>query len=75
MFLSKVIIIYYFYIDTAPEWVGIIRSIFLMYPPFNFSKAYGDISRKASRHLNYTTRVWEDGDIFTVDDLTDTIET
>lgn len=52
IFLSNYSIIYYLYSTDLPGWVGIIKFIFELYPPFNFSKAYSDIANKAASHFD-----------------------
>lgn len=52
IFLSNYAIIYYLYSVDLPGWVGIIKFIFELYPPFNFSKAYSDIANKAASHFD-----------------------
>lgn len=71
--LSNIMIIYFLYSTSAPDWVVHVRNAFLIYPPFNFSKGFGDISRKASSHYNYDKQRWDDGDGYSVSDLTQTI--
>ena len=66
-------IIYYFYADTTPDWVKAVRNILIFYPPFNFSKAFGDIARKSSSHFNKENNNWEEGSYYSIDDLTDSI--
>jgi len=74
LFLSDILIVYYFYADSSPDWVLAIRNILIFYPPFNFSKAFGDIVRKSSQHFNYNSNNWEDGSYYTISDLTEEIE-
>jgi hypothetical protein len=60
VFLSNYSIIYYLYSTDLPSWVGIIKFMFELYPPFNFSKAYSDIANKSAKHFdNYEWR-WVD---------------
>jgi hypothetical protein len=57
IFLTNYAIILYLYSKDLPKWVGIIKFIFELYPPFNFSKAYSDIANKAASHFdNYEWR-------------------
>ena len=57
IFLSNYAIIYYLYSTDLPWWVDIIKFVFELYPPFNFSKAFSDISNKAANHFdNYEWR-------------------
>jgi hypothetical protein len=57
IFLSNYAIIYYLYSTELPGWVEIIKFVFELYPPFNFSKAYSDIANKSASHFdNYEWR-------------------
>ncbi len=58
IFLSNYIIIYYLYSDDVPGWVDIIKFVFELYPPFNFSKAFSDISNKAASHFDSNSLRW-----------------
>jgi len=58
IFLSNYIIIYYLYSIDLPWWVDIIKIVFGLYPPFNFSKAYSDIAVKAASHFDNQELRW-----------------
>lgn len=58
VFLSNNAIIYYLYSTDIPGWVQLIKFIFELYPPFNFSKAYSDISIKAASHFDNLQIRW-----------------
>lgn len=42
--LSNVILVYGLYQNILPGWVYFVRAILTCYPPFNFSKVWGDIT-------------------------------
>ena len=56
--LSNYAIIYYLYSLDLPWWVVTIKIIFSLYPPFNFSKAFSDISNKSSNHFDNFELRW-----------------
>jgi len=72
-FMSNIYIIYLFYSEDVPNWVVIIRTILALYPPFNFSKAFGDIALKASSHYSNSAHRWVSGDDYTWHDFVKTI--
>jgi hypothetical protein len=59
--LSDVRLVYYMYSTDAPDWVVSVRTLLPFYPPFNFSKAFGDIAHTASDHYNDKDKLWVDG--------------
>jgi hypothetical protein len=58
VFLSNYTIIKYLYSTDLPSWVSIIKFIFELYPPFNFSKAFSDIANKAGYHFDDGEMRW-----------------
>ena len=58
IFLSNYAIIYYLYSVDLPGWVDIIKFVFELYPPFNFSKAFSDIANKAANHFDNNEWRW-----------------
>lgn len=58
IFLSNYAILCYLYSKELPWWVGIIKFVFDLYPPFNFSKAFADIAIKASSHFDNLELRW-----------------
>jgi hypothetical protein len=52
IFLSNYSIIYFLYSVDLPWWVDIIKFMFELYPPFNFSKAFSDLANKAASHFD-----------------------
>jgi hypothetical protein len=58
VFLSNYVIIFYIYATDVPWWVEIVKLIFELYPPFNFSKAYSDIANKAASHFDSLEFRW-----------------
>lgn len=40
------------YTVQGPSWISLICSVLELYPPFNFSKIYFDISMRASRRYS-----------------------
>lgn len=73
--LSDITIIYLLYGQNVPHWVKVVRAILPLYPPFNFAKAYGDISMKAGSHYSSHEKRWVDGSEYTWKDFTETIDT
>lgn len=71
--LSDITMVYLLYGTTVPNWVKIVRVLLPLYPPFNFAKAYGDISLKASSHYSKTEKRWVGGSTYTWSDFTNTI--
>ena len=61
LFLSDVTILYLFYARGVPTWVVVVRYLLMLYPPFNFSKAFGDIARKSSAHYSSWEHLWVSG--------------
>jgi len=58
VFLTNVVIIQYLYSLDIPSWVKVIRFCFSLYPPFNFSKCFSDISQKAGSHFDTYQFKW-----------------
>ena len=58
IFLSNYAIIYYLYSVDLPWWVGVIKFVFSHNPPFNFSKAFSDISNKSASHFDNIEWRW-----------------
>lgn len=54
LLMSNVKIIYALYSREAPDWVGTLIVIFTLYPPFNFSKIFGDVARRSSVHWSHS---------------------
>ena len=50
--LSDITLIYLLYGDDVKLWVKIVRTLLTFYPPFNFSKIFGDISLIAGDHYS-----------------------
>lgn len=71
--LSDITMVYLLYGTDVPNWVKIVRVLLPLYPPFNFAKAYGDISLKASSHYSSTEKRWVGGSTYTFNDFTKTI--
>jgi hypothetical protein len=74
IFLSNYAIIYYLYSVDLPWWVGLIKFIFSLYPPFNFSKAFSDISNKSANHFDNFEWRWVEGKGYTWGDLFSSIK-
>ena len=64
-FFSNVSILYLFYSPKVPWWVDLVRVILTLYPPFNFSKAFGDIASVASEHYSGYQKRWVSGNEYT----------
>eukprot|EP00357_Protocruzia_adherens_P001361 CAMPEP_0115019368 /NCGR_PEP_ID=MMETSP0216-20121206/29400_1 /TAXON_ID=223996 /ORGANISM="Protocruzia adherens, Strain Boccale" /LENGTH=942 /DNA_ID=CAMNT_0002390821 /DNA_START=13 /DNA_END=2841 /DNA_ORIENTATION=- len=71
IFLSKAAIVQFLYVASLPRWVTVVRTILSFYPPFNFSKIFGDISIKSSNHWDVNELRWVDGAGYTYSDLTE----
>lgn len=69
IFLSNYTIIYFLYSNKVPWWVDIIKFVFALYPPFNFSLAYSDITNKSASYFDNYKFKWVQGDGFTWSDL------
>ena len=75
LLLSDITLIYLIYGDNVQTWIKVARVFLALYPPFNFSKAFGDISLKSSSHYSNKQRRWVSGDDYTWSDFTSTIHT
>lgn len=73
--LSNITIIYLLYADNVPNWVSFARVLLSLYPPFNFSKAFADMTMIAGSHYSSDDGRWVTGDDYTWDDFTKTIRT
>lgn len=73
MLLSNVSLIYQLYNDDNATWVIWFRRFLTLYPPFNFSKVYGDISQKSGYHFDYNQNRWVEGPGYGWSDLTESI--
>jgi ABC-type multidrug transport system ATPase subunit len=71
--MSNVTLIYSVYGDDVETWVKVVRVFLSLYPPFNFSKAYGDIALKAGVHYSSNVQAWVPGTDYTWSDFTKTI--
>lgn len=71
--MSDITIIYMIYGDDVKNWVKVARIFLSLYPPFNFSKAFGDIALKASAHYSSREKRWVPGDDYTWSDFVSTI--
>ena len=61
MAFTNVMVLYYtMYTVPSSLWVIIIRNIFDFYPPFIFSKIFGNLSHTSSRHFNDLKFTWVD---------------
>lgn len=65
--LADVRLVYYMYSTDAPHWVVTVRTLLPFYPPFNFSKAFGDIAHTASDHYNDKEKLWVGGEWYSWD--------
>ena len=74
MLMSNIVLIYQLYNDGNAEWVVWFRRFLTLYPPFNFSKAYGDISQKSGYHFDYNQNRWIQGPGYNWSNLLDPIE-
>jgi ABC-type multidrug transport system ATPase subunit len=73
--LSDIKLIYLLYSDEIPWW-GITARLFMtLYPPFNFSKAFGDINLVAGARYSGALGHWVADNKYTWDDFTRTIYT
>lgn len=69
MFMTNVVILYLLYSDAIPHWVVYVRTILELYPPFNFSKSFGDIARKAANRYSSQEHKWVAGPGYTYHDF------
>ena len=63
--LSNIILVYNLYGDEVPWWVTMIRYLLTLYPPFNFAKAFGDISQYSGNHYDSLQNKWITGTGYT----------
>lgn len=64
----------YVYSEAVPDWVIAIRLFFNFYPPFSFSKAFGEIARKSGHYYSSAESAYVKGPGYTWSDLTVTYE-
>lgn len=57
-----------------PDWVIAIRLFFNFYPPFSFSKAFGEIARKSGPYYSSADAAYVEGPGYSWSDLTVTYE-
>jgi len=50
LFLTSPALIAYLYMDGTPTWVSYFIMIMSLYPPFNYTKVFVDISSKSGYH-------------------------
>ena len=50
VFISSPGLIAYFYMDDVPSWVKYFLIVMSLYPPYNYSKVFSDISSKSGYH-------------------------
>lgn len=74
MFMTNVVILYLLYSNAVPHWVVYVRTILELYPPFNFSKAFGDIARKAARRYSSQEHQWVSGPGYSYHDFVTPID-
>lgn len=72
--MSNIALIYQLYNDQNAEWVVWFRRFLTLYPPFNFSKAFGDISQKSGYHFDFLQNRWVRGPGFEWGDMLDPIQ-
>ena len=65
LFMTNVYLLYLLYLDVIPSWISWVRFILPFYPPFNFSKAFGDISHSSSRQYSGRYHQWMESSGFT----------
>ena len=58
LFMINVVLLYLLYLEIIPWWIRIIVFLLPLYPPFNFSKAFGDIARRSARHFSGGQSMW-----------------
>ena len=68
-FFSSPSLIKLFHVTELPDWAYWVRFAFTCYPPFNFSKVYGDITLRAGTTFNPADMVWEKGPGYTWDNF------
>ena len=65
LFMTNVYLLYLLYLDLIPGWISWVRFLLPFYPPFNFSKAFGDISHRSSRSYSARYHQWVPNSGFT----------
>ena len=68
-FLTSQELMKLFHIVDLPDWVPPVRYALHWYPPFNFSKIFGDIAAKSGSLPNRHERKWVKGPGYTWDDF------
>ena len=71
IFLSNRGLVSFLYSVDLPWWVALIKMAFQLYPPFNFSKSFSDISYKAGSHFDNFEFKWKKGEGYTWSDFTE----
>ena len=71
--MSDISVIWMIYGDNVQTWVKVSRVLLSLYPPFNFAKAFGNISQIASGHYSEKLKRWVSGDDYTWSDFVSTV--
>jgi hypothetical protein len=61
LFLTGVNVIYYLYREDHNVFIILVRKIFALYPPFHYSKIFGDIAFMTNQHFDVSEGRWVEG--------------
>ena len=61
IFMSNPIILYRLYDEQNPGWVSFLKFLLILYPPFNYSRIFVDITQKSGFHYDYNQNKWMEG--------------
>lgn len=59
----------YLHLKKTPDWFPFFLTFLKLYPPFNYSKIFTDISQKSGFHYEVANVSWERGDGFKWEDM------
>lgn len=69
MFTNSLVLYFIFFNDRSESYVGVLRAIFYMFPPFIYTLIFGVIVRKATTHFDDNSQQFLKGTSFTWSDL------
>jgi len=55
--------------DGIPTWIKYLIAILSLYPPFNYSSVFADISTKSGYHFDLQLSTWVKGPGYSFSDL------
>ena len=72
--MSNPMILYRLYDVDNPGWVSFFKFLLILYPPFNYSRIFVDITQKSGFHYDYNQNRWIEGPGFGWEDLTNNFD-